>query len=150
MTITVDLADPRSAEGLALLNASHAFLLSLYPPEHSFALNPDQLAAPHISFFIADRDGEALGCAALANQGDYGEIKSMFVHPDARGTGTGAALMRTLEEEARAQGLTLMRLETGDDLFPAHRLYQRHGFTPCGPFGDYVAGPHSIFMEKRL
>ena len=150
MTITVDLADPRSAEGLALLNASHAFLLSLYPPEHSFALNPDQLAAPHISFFIADRDGEALGCAALANHGDYGEIKSMFVHPDARGTGTGAALMRTLEDEARAQGLTLMRLETGDDLFPAHRLYQRHGFTPCGPFGDYVAGPHSVFMEKRL
>ena len=150
MTITVDLADPRSAEGLALLNASHAFLLSLYPPEHSFALNPDQLAAPHISFFIADRDGEALGCAALANQGDYGEIKSMFVHPDARGTGTGAALMRTLEEEARAQGLTVMKLETGDDLFPAHRLYQRHGFTPCGPFGDYVEGPHSVFMEKRL
>ena len=150
MTITVDLADPRSAEGLALLNASHAFLLSLYPPEHSFALNPDQLAAPHISFFIADRDGEALGCAALANQGDYGEIKSMFVHPDARGTGTGAALMRTLEDEARTQGLTLMKLETGDDLFPAHRLYQRHGFTPCGPFGDYVEGPHSVFMEKRL
>ena len=150
MTITVDLADPRSAEGLALLNASHAYLLSLYPPEHSFALNPDQLAAPHISFFIADRDGEALGCAALANQGDYGEIKSMFVHPDARGTGTGAALMRTLEEEARAQGLTLMKLETGDDLFPAHRLYQRHGFKVCGPFGDYTEGPHSVFMEKRL
>ena len=150
MTITVDLADPRSAEGLALLNASHAFLLSLYPPEHSFALNPDQLAAPHISFFIADRDGEALGCAALANQGDYGEVKSMFVHPDARNTGTGAALMRTLEEEARAQGLTVIRLETGDDLYPAHRLYRRHGFTPCGPFGAYVEGPHSVFMEKRL
>lgn len=150
MTITVDLADPRSAEGLALLNASHAYLLSLYPPEFSFALNPDQLAAPHISFFIADRDGEALGCAALANQGAYGEIKSMFVHPDARGTGTGAALMRTLEDEARTQGLTIMKLETGDDLFPAHRLYQRHGFTICGPFGDYVEGPHSVFMEKRL
>lgn len=150
MTIIVDLADPRSAEGLALLNASHAFLLSLYPPEFSFALNPDQLAAPHINFFIANRDGEALGCAALANQGGYGEIKSMFVHPDARGTGTGAALMQTLEEEARTQGLDVIRLETGDDLFPAHRLYRRHGFAPCGPFGTYREGPHSVFMEKRL
>jgi len=150
MTITVDLADPRSAEGLALLNASHAFLMSLYSPEHSFALNPDQLAEPHVSFFIADRDGEALGCAALSNKGAYGEVKSMFVHPDARGSGTGAILMQTLEDEARTQGLTLMQVETGNDLFEAHRLYQRHGFTACGPFGDYAEGPHSVFMEKRL
>jgi putative acetyltransferase len=150
MTITVDLADPRSAEGLALLNASHAFLMSLYAPEHSFALNPDQLAEPHVSFFIADRDGEALGCAALSNKGAYGEVKSMFVHPDARGSGTGAILMQTLEDEARTQGLTLMQVETGNDLFEAHRLYQRHGFTACGPFGDYAEGPHSVFMEKRL
>ncbi len=150
MTITVELADPRSAEGLALLNASHAFLLSMYPPEFSFALNPGQLAEPHISFFIADRNGEALGCAALSNKGAYGEIKSMFVHPDARGTGTGAALMATLEDEARQQGLSLIRLETGDDLYDAHRLYARHGFEICGPFGDYVEGPHSVFMEKRL
>ncbi|MCF7697743.1 GNAT family N-acetyltransferase [Loktanella sp. M215] len=150
MTITVALADPRSAEGLALLNASHAYLLSLYPPEFSFALNPDQLAEPHVRFFIAARDGAAMGCAALSNKGTYGEVKSMFVHPDARGTGTGAALMQTLEDEARAQNLPLMRLETGDDLYPAHRLYRRHGFTDCGPFGDYVEGPHSVFMEKRL
>ena len=150
MTITVSLADPREADGLALLNASHAFLMSLYPPEHSFALNPQQLAEPHISFFVADRNGEALGCAAIANKGTYGEIKSMFVHPDARGSGTGAALMYTLEDEARQQGLTLIRLETGNDLDAAHRLYRRHGYTNCGPFGDYVEGPHSLFMEKRL
>ncbi|SFL47504.1 putative acetyltransferase [Loktanella salsilacus] len=150
MTITVDLADPRSAEGLALLNASHAFLMSRYAPEHSFALNPNQLAEPHVSFFIADCNGEALGCAALSNKGTYGEIKSMFVHPDARGSGTGAALMQTLEDEARTQGLTLMQLETGNDLYDAHRLYQRHGFAVCGPFGDYAEGPHSVFMEKRL
>ena len=58
--------------------------------------------------------------------------------------------MAALEAEARAQGLPLMRLETGDDLYPAHRLYERHGFLRCGPFGDYVDGPHSVFMEKRL
>jgi putative acetyltransferase len=124
--------------------------MSRYAPEHSFALNPNQLAEPHVSFFIADRNGEALGCAALSNKGTYGEIKSMFVHPDARGSGTGAALMQTLEDEARTQGLTLMQLETGNDLYDAHRLYQRHGFAVCGPFGDYAEGPHSVFMEKRL
>jgi putative acetyltransferase len=58
--------------------------------------------------------------------------------------------MAALDSEARAQGLAVMRLETGDTLYTAHRLYQRHGFTLCGPFGDYVEGPHSVFMEKRL
>ena len=150
MTITVNLADPRSAEGRALLNASHAFLLSLYPPEHSFALDADQLAESHVSFFIADRNGEALGCAALANFGIYAEIKSMFVHPDARGSGAGAALMETLLDEARQQGVPVLRLETGDDLAAAHRLYARNGFTVRGPFGNYAEGPHSLFMEKTL
>ena len=66
------------------------------------------------------------------------------------GVGAGAALMARLEAEARVLGLAALKLETGDDLYPAHRLYRRHGFTECGPFGDYAEGPHSFFMEKRL
>jgi putative acetyltransferase len=58
--------------------------------------------------------------------------------------------MARLEAEARGLGLGALKLETGDDLYPAHRLYRRHGFTDCGPFGDYAEGPHSVFMEKRL
>ncbi|SEQ45788.1 putative acetyltransferase [Loktanella sp. DSM 29012] len=148
--LTVAPADPRDPDGRRLLTASHAFLLSKYPPEFSFALSVDELAAPHIRFFIANQDGDALGCVALANKGDYGEVKSMFVDPAARGSGAGAALMQALIAEARTQGLALLRLESGDDLYAAHRLYARHGFTPCGPFGDYVEGPHSVFMECQL
>ena len=58
--------------------------------------------------------------------------------------------MAALERRARASGLPLLRLETGDDLHAAHRLYARHGFTETGPFGNYEEGPHSVFMEKRL
>lgn len=141
---------PDSPEGTALLTASHAYLQSLYPPEDNYFLSIDELCAPHIRFFIAERDGTPCGCAALAVMGDYGEVKSMFVDPTLRGSGTGAALMERLEAEARALGLAAMKLETGDDLYPAHRLYRRHGFTDCGPFGDYTDGPHSVFMEKRL
>ena len=43
-----------------------------------------------------------------------------------------------------------LRLETGNTLAPAHRLYERHGFQFCGPFGDYVANDTSLFMEKKL
>ena len=30
------------------------------------------------------------------------------------------------------------------------RLYANAGFTPCGPFGEYVEDPHSTFMTLRL
>lgn len=148
--VTVKPGDPRSEEGRALLGASHAYLASLYPPEDNYFLSVDELAQPHIDFWIAEVEGQPRGCIALARLGDYGEVKSMFVDPAARGSGVGAALLTTLEDRARATGLPLLRLETGDDLYPAHRLYRRHGFTDCGPFGDYEEGPHSVFMEKRL
>ncbi len=143
-------ADPRSPEGRALLGASHALLSSLYPPEHNHFLSVDELAQPHIDFWIAEVDGAALGCIALARLDGYGEVKSMFVDHAARGQGVGGALLTALEAHARATGLPILRLETGDDLLPAQRLYRRHGFAETGPFGDYEDGPHSVFMEKRL
>ncbi len=148
--VTVRPADPRSPEGSALLGASHALLTSLYPPEDNYFLSVDELAAPDIDFWIAEDSGRSLGCVALARFNGYGEVKSLFVDPDARGKGVGAALMATLEDRARALGLPLLRLETGDTLDEAHRLYARQGFVPTGPFGGYVEGPHSVFMEKRL
>ena len=150
MSLTVRPGDPRSPEGTALLTASHAYLASLYPPEDNFFLSIDDLCVPTIRFFIAEQAGKALGCAALATKDGYGEVKSLYVDPATRGAGTGAALMAAIEAEARQCGLPWLKLETGDDLYPAHRLYQRAGFVLCGPFGDYQEAPHSVFMEKRL
>jgi putative acetyltransferase len=148
--IAVRRADPRSPEGLRLLGASQALMAALYPPEHNHAMDTDALAGPDVTFLVAEEAGEALGCAALARREGYGEVKSMWTDPAARGRGVGAALLAALEAEARAQGLGMLRLETGDDLAEAHRLYARAGFVPCGPFGDYAEGPRSVFMERRL
>lgn len=148
--VAVRPGDPRSPEGRRLLGASHALLTALYPPEDNFFLSVEGLAAPHIDFWVAEDVGRALGCVALARMDGYGEVKSLFVDPAARGRGVGAALMAALEARARAAGLPLLRLETGDTLAEAQRLYRRHGFQGCGPFGDYREGAHSVFMEKRL
>jgi len=150
MTVRVERGDPRSPGANALLTASHAYLSELYPPEDNYFLSIDALCTPDIAFFVAMVDDRMTGCAALKSFDGYGEVKSMYVDPAARGSGTGAALLAALEAEARDQGYPLIRLETGDTLDAAHRLYARHGFTICGPFGDYVEGPHSVFMEKRL
>lgn len=43
-------------------------------------------------------------------------------------------------------------LETGsmEAFEPAQKLYESFGFTRCGPFGDYVEDPNSVFMTLRL
>lgn len=148
--ITVVRGDPREAQATALLRQSHALMESLFPPEDNHYLDIDALCAPGIHFFIAREGGTTLGTAALAEKDGYGEIKSMFVAPEARGKGVAEALMATLDGKARALGLSAMKLETGNKLDAAHRLYARHGFTACGPFGDYQANRTSVFMEKRL
>ena len=147
--LLVRVGDPRSPEGRALLGASHAYLASLYPAEHNHYLGVEALAQPHVTFWIAE-DEQPVGCAALARMEGYGEVKSLFVDPAGRGTGTGSALMAAVEERARVEGIPVLRLETGDTLDAAHRLYARAGFVVTGPFGEYSEGPHSVFMEKRL
>ena len=146
----VEEGDPADPQARALLKASHALMESLFPPEDNFYLDIDALKAPHIHFYVARRHGRIVGTGALADKGDYGEVKSMFVAEEARGTGAADALLNRIEDKARDLGLPVLKLETGNVLHAAHRLYARHGFGPCDPFGDYLAAGSSIFMEKRL
>lgn len=149
-TTRIRPGDPRSPGATALLNASHALMQSLFPPEDNFYLEIDELCTPDIHFFVAERGDEILGCCALSVKDHYGEVKSMFVDPVARGAGIAQALLTQVEETARGLGLPFLRLETGALLTEAHRLYARYGFKECGAFGDYPEGNSSLFMEKAL
>lgn len=150
MTLIIETGDPSTPQATALLQASHGLMQSLFPAEDNHYLSIDALKAPHIHFFIARENDILLGCAALADKTDYGEIKSMFVDPNARGKGVADALMRQLIDHAGALGLPKVMLETGDKLASAHRLYARHGFLNRGPFGDYDENPSSLFMENTF
>ncbi|MGB3406470.1 MAG: GNAT family N-acetyltransferase, partial [Jannaschia sp.] len=77
-------------------------------------------------------------------------VKSMFTAPAARGLGVADAILTRLILTSAAEGRPLVRLETGVGLDAAHRLYRRHGFVPCGPFGDYEAVPASLFFERPV
>lgn len=143
-------ADPGHPGAAALLAQSHRLMQALFPPEENFHLDLEALRAADIRFFAAFEGGTCLGTGALALREGYGEIKSMFVAETARGRGVADALLRRLEAEARAQGLAALKLETGTGLDAAHRLYTRHGFVRCGPFGAYAAAPSSVFMHKPL
>ncbi len=142
--------DPRDPRAEALLRQHHALMQSLFPAEANHFLSVDALCAPEIRFFVAEEEGRLLGCGALKLAEGYGEVKSMFVAPEARGLGVARALLQRIEGEARLHGLPLLQLETGDSLSAAHALYHGEGFAMCGPFGDYQAGPFSLFMSKPL
>ena len=134
----------------ALLHASHALMESLFPPEDNHYLSIDALCVPEVHFFAA-RDGDAvLGCGAFKVMGDYGEVKSMFTAEAGRGKGVASAVLNAIEAQARDLGLKDLKLETGDLLHAAHKLYAKHGFTICSPFGDYTENKSSVFMEKPL
>ncbi|KQI71904.1 acetyltransferase [Loktanella sp. 5RATIMAR09] len=148
--IIVARTDPHHPQATALLKQSHALMQSLFPPEDNFYLAIDDLAAPNIHFYTARIGEDMLGTGALMVNADYGEVKSMFVAPPARGKGIAAALLRQIEDTARDEGLSMLKLETGNALHAAHRLYARHGFRECSVFGNYINAKSSVFMEKSL
>jgi putative acetyltransferase len=122
-------------------------------PGSAHALDVGALKTPDVRFFTAWEDDVLLGCGAIKvfAPGD-GELKSMHTAEAHRGRGVGDAMVRRLIEEARGMGLTRLSLETGSWPYfaPAHRLYQRHGFRDCPPFGHYAADPNSRFMSRDL
>lgn len=150
-TLTIECGDPTTPDARALLQASHDLMGRLFPKEANHFLSVDALAASHITFYLAKDGGRSVGCSALANHTTYGEVKSMFVDETARNRGVADQLLARLVQDANAQGLPRLVLETGTKLAAAHRLYERHGFTDCDAFGDYEAdAPYSRYMELSL
>lgn len=151
MALTIARESMRGPGIRALLEQSWALSDSLYPAESNHHLDEAALDQPGIAFFVARRDGAALGCGALKHvDATYGEMKSVFVDPAARGLGIARALLAAIDAEARAQGLALIRLETGIRQPEAIGLYEATGFRRIPPFGNYQDDPLSLFMEKML
>ncbi|MDE2564784.1 MAG: GNAT family N-acetyltransferase [Burkholderiales bacterium] len=143
---------PDQPEVVALLDALDAYLAGLYPPEANHILGVQALLAPEVSFYVARRDGVAVGTGALrlATGEGHGEIKRMYVVPAERGRGVAYALLQALEARARELGRLRLQLETGRDQRAAVRLYERCGYTRCEAFGGYPDNGLSLFMGKTL
>jgi GNAT superfamily N-acetyltransferase len=76
-----------------------------------------------VAVIVDGRDIELLGdCPGCAL------IWDLRVAPDARGQGTGSALLRAAELRAEQLGAQVMRVETQNVNVPACRVYQRNGY----------------------
>lgn len=151
MSITITPERPDTPDASALVEELDKYLLPLYPIESHHGLDVSQLLAEQIAFFVLRVDGAPAGCGAVKFYGsEYGEVKRMFVRPDYRGQGLSKRMLSFLEEYTHAQGIPLLRLETGFLQDEAISLYRRMGFVEIGPFGPYKPDPLSLFFEKRL
>lgn len=144
---------PYAADIVALLTEHLTDMHATSPAESVHALDIAALSGDEITFVTAREGGPLLGCGALKRIApDHGEIKSMRTTYAARGRGVAAAVLTWLLAEARALGMDRVSLETGtqDYFAAAHRLYRRHGFVDCEPFGDYAPDPHSCYLTISL
>ncbi|MGB0798706.1 MAG: GNAT family N-acetyltransferase [Planktomarina sp.] len=150
MSLTINAESPLTGDASVLITGSEEALRSVYSEDECFTFTAAELDEPNITFLVARAADRAVGCVALVDYGTYGEVKRLFTLPMGRGRGTARALMDELEKRSKHMGHTHVRLETGDKLIAAVHLYTMLGYSVCGPFGDYVDHPASLFMEKEL
>ena len=151
MAIEFAVETPLQDDVRALIAELNATLLELTPPEFCFHMTVEQMAEPDTTVFIARDNGTAVGCGALKRHaGGIGEVKRMYTRPSHRGLKVGAEIVRRIEALARQEGFTQLVLETGDRHPAAWTIYERAGFTRCGPVLDYAGSNWSVFYEKAL
>ncbi|MCL5996192.1 MAG: helix-turn-helix domain-containing GNAT family N-acetyltransferase [Chloroflexi bacterium] len=120
-----------------------------FDPSLSISADAHELTPPAGALLIARLRRQPVGCGALKfHTGAPAELKRMWVAPAARGLGLGRRLLHELEQQARAAGVDVIRLETNRALREAIELYRRNGYREVEAFNNEPYAHH--WFEKRL
>jgi len=151
LPVTLAIESPLQDDVRTLIAELNTALLELSPPEACYHLTVDQMAEPAVTVWIARDGGTVIGCGALKRHSDtVGEVKRMFTRPEWQGQGVARLILGEIEAAAEREGLAMLVLETGDRHPAAWALYEKAGFSRCGPVLDYPASPYSVFYQKQL
>ncbi len=153
LTPAVRQVDPTDPVILPLIDRHLTLMRASSPACSIHAMEAADLADAG-AVFLAVFDGDhpvAMGALKQIND-THGELKSMHVLEERRGSGLADVVLAALLNQARADGLTQVSLETGSqDAFTAARaFYSRHGFRLCPPFEGYIEDPNSVFMTREI
>ena len=145
-----DLSDGKV---IALLEAHHKEMYLYSPPESIHSLKKSEFFDPSMRFWSARNEDDVAACGGLKQlSSEHAEIKSMKTASQYLRRGLAEKILLHIIETAREDGLKRLSLETGshEAFTPAIRLYEKHGFVECGPFGDYKLDPYSRFFRRDL
>jgi putative acetyltransferase len=151
MSIIIACERPDTLDAISLITELEAHLEPLYPSASRHGFSVDKLLAQGVAFFLLRTNGTPACCGGIQLvDGEYGEIKRMYVRPQFRGLGFAKLMLNHLADYARAHDIRLLRLETGIHQREAIGLYEQVGFCRIPPFGPYTNDPLSRCYEKTL
>jgi GNAT superfamily N-acetyltransferase len=152
---SVRLARPtEAAQAAFLLRVAFAEVAALYTPEALAATLVDtetlRRRMEEGVVWLAFLGTRAVGTVSALPKPEGLHVRSMAVHPEARGEGVGKALLQAVERFGRERGHARIFLRTTPFLTSSIALYSRAGFTMReGAERDFHGVP--LFeMEKSL
>lgn len=154
-SMPIELAEtpPDAPDAIALVHELSARLAAITGDDGRGNFSAASVQSPRARFVVAYLDGRPVGCGALRPlelPGHAGvcEIKRMYAR--AAGQGVGTAVLRHLEELARAIGYGEAWLETRRVNTAAVAFYLRHGYRERGNYGVYVGRPEAVCLGRTL
>lgn len=100
--------------------------------------------------WVAVREGEVVGTVSAVPKGDALYVRSMAVHPQARGLRIGKLLLDEIESFAAGRGYERLVLSTTPFLERAIRLYENFGFRRSDEGPRDLFGTPLFSMEKSI
>ena len=124
--------------------------LSFQNFEHELNNLESEYAPPSGAFVLAVENAQYVGCAGLRRHAEgAGEIKRLYLVPQARGRGIGRVLAEAIVDAARKIGYERLLLDTLPSMTAAQLLYLSLGFRPVDPYRfNPVEG--TTFLELKL
>ena len=148
----VEIRRGEDPDALALVAAMESEVVAGFGPvrsDRTSVVDAAEMGPPAGAFVVLTVDGRVVagGGVRRLEQG-VGEIKRMYVLPEARGQGLGRRLLEAIEAAAAELGYERLRLDTADELVAAVALYRAAGYEPIP---DYNGNEYATFWgEKRL
>lgn len=86
---------------------------------------------------VAVSANKIVGTIGYSVNGTEAHLRGMAVFPEWRGSGAALALLRSVEDELRASGCTVVTLDTTEPLERAMRFYEKNGFVASGKVSTF-------------
>ncbi|MGH2913708.1 MAG: GNAT family N-acetyltransferase [Solirubrobacteraceae bacterium] len=150
--ITFTPGDVDAGDGARLAQAMRDEIAVMYDGldldgDHMPRAGAADLSPPGGAFLVGYHDGAPVCCGGVKRLDPRRcEIKRMYVVPALRGHGVARALLRALEDAARAIGYEIARLDTGPKQRHAQGLYESEGYVVIE---DFNANPVAVFWGEK-
>lgn len=100
---------------------------------------------------VAYINKEPVGCGSYKRYDSITiELKRVYVRQQFRRKGIAETIIQNLEANAKTKGFKNSLLETGIDMKKAITLYQKLGYSFIESYGDFVADPICVCLQKTL